>query len=182
MILQTKTRKLVAINRFEVSDLPRLIDYLDALSEATRRRFGPHLFDRQSVAEFYQDPNHMAYIAEAVDGQEFVAYFIVRDGFLPNEAPRLERYGLQLSPETDCTFAPSVADAWQSSGVGNLLFQAVLEQLHPMPFNRMILWGGVQSSNERAVNFYRKHGFQELGYFEQNGIGNYDMIKDLKTP
>jgi len=179
MIVQTKDHKLVSIKRLTVNDLPKLIAYLDKLSEVTRQRFGPHPFDSQSVTDFYQDTDHRAYIAEAVDEPEIVAYFIVKRGFLAKEASRLEGYNLQLSAETDCTFAPSVADAWQSSGVGNLLFRAMLDEIQSESFNRMILWGGVQSSNERARNFYRKFGFRELGYFEYNGIGNYDMIKDL---
>ncbi|WP_338875819.1 GNAT family N-acetyltransferase [Spirosoma sp. SC4-14] len=181
MTVQTKDHKSVSISLLAIDKLPALVNYLDKLSQATRRRFEPHSFDSQSVTNFYQDANHRAYIAESVDEPEIVAYFIIKRGFLPKEAERLESYGLQLSAETDCTFAPSVADAWQSSGVGNLLFRMVLNELQTEPFERMILWGGVQSSNERAIRFYEKYGFRELGYFEHNGIGNYDMIKELKA-
>ena len=44
-------------------------------------------------------------------------------------------------------------------------------------FRRTGLWGGVQCNNEKAVNFYLKHGFRILGQFEYNGW-NYDMVLD----
>ena len=42
---------------------------------------------------------------------------------------------------------------------------------------RFILWGGVQSNNERALRLYHKFGFRTLGYFDYNGL-NTDMIHD----
>lgn len=42
---------------------------------------------------------------------------------------------------------------------------------------RIILWGGVQAGNEKAVSYYLKHGFRTVGQFEHNG-NNYDMILD----
>ena len=99
-------------------------------------------------------------------------------GFLEQDAARLQSYGLTLNHETDCTYAPSVTDRWQSLGIGNGLFQYILSELHLTPVKRIILWGGVQASNETAISFYRKKGFRILGTFDYNG-GNYDMVMDL---
>lgn len=83
-----------------------------------------------------------------------------------------------LSNTSDCTFAPSVADAWQSCGVGNSLFQFILSSLKATEVKRIILWGGVQIDNEKAVNYYKKNAFKTLGQFYYNGE-NYDMVLDV---
>ncbi|KAF0240536.1 MAG: N-acetyltransferase, partial [Chitinophagaceae bacterium] len=83
-----------------------------------------------------------------------------------------------LDQLTDCCFAPSVADNWQNQGVGNALFDFVLEQVLFIGFSRIILWGGVQASNENAIQYYKKLGFETLGSFEYQGL-NYDMILNI---
>ena len=45
---------------------------------------------------------------------------------------------------------------------------------------RMVLWGGTQATNDRAIHFYQKHGFRTVGEFQEPpGFNNYDMIMDL---
>ena len=79
----------------------------------------------------------------------------------------------------DCTMAPSVADKWQSRGLGSTFFQYVANQLKTAEkLERIILWGGVQSTNNKAIGFYRKLGFRVLGEFTHNG-NNFDMALDL---
>jgi diamine N-acetyltransferase len=43
----------------------------------------------------------------------------------------------------------------------------------------IVLWGGVQAANEKALNFYKKQGYQQMGDFWLNGLQNLDMIKTL---
>jgi len=85
---------------------------------------------------------------------------------------------LHLSHDNDCTYTPSVADDWQSQRIGNSLFLYILKNLQSSGIKRTILWGGIQSDNEKAVNFYKKNGFRILGESEYNGP-NHDMIKDI---
>ena len=118
------------------------------------------------------------YIAENSDNNRIIAYAIIKKGYLLYDASRLSSYGLHLSEKSDCTFAPSVADAWQSRGMGSKLFEYILQDIRQKGFTRMILWGGVQSNNEKAVQFYLKYGFRVLGEFEYKGR-NYDMIKEI---
>ncbi len=143
-------------------------------------RFGPHPFDIQSIINFYKhDSRNSGYIAVDAVTQKIIAYSILKYGFLEHDSFRLQSYGLALSHLTDCTFAPSVADEWQSQGIGNSLFQYVMHELQSNDIKRIILWGGVQSDNLKAVNFYKKHGFRILGKFEYNGP-NYDMLMDIR--
>ncbi len=103
-----------------------------------------------------------------------IAYAIIRHGYLEHDSPRLSAYGLQLNHQTDGSFAPSVADNWQGKGLGKELFDFILPELSARGINRIILWGGVQRNNERAVRYYQKLGFQSLGHFEYHGM-NTDM-------
>jgi len=87
-------------------------------------------------------------------------------------------YGMELKHQSDCEFAPSVADAWQSCGIGNAMFQFILEELKKTDIQRIVLWGGVQADNEKAVNYYLKHGFKQIGQFTHNGE-NFDMVLEI---
>ena len=43
----------------------------------------------------------------------------------------------------------------------------------------IILWGGVQASNLKAVKFYKKNGYQFIASFWHDDKDNHDMIKEL---
>ena len=177
MLIQTKNNKQVELRKLCKSDLEDLFIYLQNLSEETRKRFGPHKFDIASIREFYDDETIAGFIAIDPGTQEIVAYAIIKTGFLEPDSARLQSYGLRLDKQSDCTFAPSVADQWQSCGIGSLMFGYICSNWHQGGITRIILWGGVQSDNEKALKYYLNHGFRTLGQFEHNG-NNYDMILD----
>ena len=179
MITQTKDSKQVEIRKFQLSDCDNLCSYYNQLSNETKNRFGPHSFDKQSIVNIYNDTLSLGYLAIDTLNDQIVAYAIVRIGFLEHDRSRLESYGLILDPETDATFAPSVADEWQSCGIGNRLLHFIMDDLKSKGIQRIILWGGVQCSNEKAVNYYKKNNFRILGEFEYHGA-NYDMVLDKK--
>jgi diamine N-acetyltransferase len=81
--------------------------------------------------------------------------------------------------DSSVTFAPSIADAWQSSGLGMLMNNIIEEDLRKRNIKHIILWGGVQATNEKAVNFYKKLGYQFLASFWHDGKDNHDMVKQL---
>ncbi|MEI7829612.1 MAG: GNAT family N-acetyltransferase [Prolixibacteraceae bacterium] len=170
---------LIEIRRLVPDDFGGLHDYLQNLSAESKRRFGPHSFERQAIADFYEHSEmHMGFVAIDNATLEIIAYAIVKIGFFEHDRSRLEGYGLKLDPTTDCNYAPSVADAWQSCGLGNDMFQQIKSDLSARDIKRMILWGGVQSDNEKAIRFYRKNGFQTLGSFAYHGW-NEDMILEI---
>ena len=179
MIIFSKNNHPVLLSKLTSDDFNQLETYLQNLSSDTKKRYGPHPFDLLSIKDFYESANqNTGYIARDNEMQAIIAYSIVKSGYLEHDSYRLQSYGLQLSHDTDCTFAPSVADQWQSMGIGNSLFLYILKNLQSTGTKRIILWGGVQSDNEKAVQFYKKHGFRILGGFEYNGP-NYDMIMDI---
>jgi len=128
---------------------------------------------------FYKnDSRNSGYIAIDNETQKIIAYSILKYGFPEHDSSRLQSYGLTLNHRIDSTFAPSVADVWQSKGIGNSLFLYILRELQFTEIKRIILWGGVQSDNLKAVNFYKKNGFMILGEFEYNG-SKYEMVMDI---
>ena len=166
----------IRFEHFQSKDLNALVHYLQQLSSATRQRFGPHPFDVAAIEAFYANPFEViGYIAKMEKLPQIIAYSTIKLGFLEHDQTRLEAYGLQLHPCTDCTFAPSVADAWQGRGIGVGLFNFIKNDLQNRGIRRIILWGGVQQSNLPALRFYEKMGFQVLGAFEYQGE-NYDMV------
>jgi len=180
MLIQAKNNRQILLRKLIPDDFDKLSDYLHQLSADTAKRFGPHSFDKNSFVDLFIHPAVcIGYIAQDIQTSEIIAYTIIKPGYLEHDSFRLQAYGLVLNAKTDCTYAPSVADAWQSLGVGNSLFHFVLSELKSNGIKRIILWGGVQADNIKAVNFYNKNGFKTLGEFEYNGR-NYDMILDIK--
>ncbi len=154
--------------------------YLDGLSKETLKRFGPHGFDAESLEKLYQPGSvYTGYIALDPASGQIIAYAIIKKGYLEHDASRLTGYGLNLSHTADCTFAPVVAAAWQGLGVGDQLFAFVYKHEKENGFKRIILWGGVQATNEPALRFYSKNGFKMLGQFTYK-VENYDMLFEIK--
>ena len=179
MIIKSKNNKEVLLRKLTPGDIIQLSNYLQNLGPDTVKRFGPHGFDKQSISTLYNNPDeYTGYIALDTDTSEIVAYSVIKQGYLEHDGYRLQSYGLVLNDNTDCTFAPSVADRWQSLGVGNSLFHFILDDLKAKGIKRIILWGGVQSDNLKAVNYYLKNEFKKIGQFEYNG-SNDDMVLDI---
>ena len=174
------TPQNLKISLLEQKDFEKLHTYLNTLSATTRSRFAPHAFDIATIQQFYLPENHnIGFIMMNESEEEIIAYAIIKKGYVLKDKLRLENYGIPLYPETDCTFAPSISDAWQGKGLGKVLFAFIKNELKEQGMKRVILWGGVQALNERAVHFYLKLGFEKSGEFEKNGMNNFDMLLEL---
>jgi diamine N-acetyltransferase len=178
MTVRTKNNATVILQKLTAAGHNELFTYLEGLSAETKNRFGPHPYDQQSIAGFYHNSGHTGYIARETATMGIAAYAAIKTGILQHDSHRLQSYGIVPDENTDYTFAPSVADAWQSCGIGNALFHFILSDLRLLGAKRMILWGGVQANNDKAVSYYRKNNFQLLGEFDHNGL-NYDMALEI---
>lgn len=162
-------------------DAHALLSYFENLSVETKKRYAPHPFDRATVDAVCADPGSggvMRFIAQTRDTNEIVGYALVKLGHIPHDAVRIEGYGVKLDEAEDAFYAPSVADAFQGSGLGSRIFEVIIEKLEAMNIRRLILWGGVQATNSRAVRYYEKNGFVRVGEFEYNGP-NIDMVRTI---
>jgi diamine N-acetyltransferase len=164
-------------------DAARFAAYLGSLSEQTRARYGPHPFDPETAARICAtlDPTDILRLVATIPGaggERVIAYVLLKMGILEEDRQRYEDLGIPLSPDTDCTLAPSVGDGYQNQGIGSLMMRHVLDAARKLGRRRMVLWLGVQATNDRAVHFYTKWGFRKVGEFYTDK-NNYDMILHL---
>jgi GNAT superfamily N-acetyltransferase len=166
-------------------DVQILGDYFLSLTAETKRRYGPHSFDRATAEQLCAttDPAKVLRMIATTNGPEserVIAYMIVILGVREEDVARYTKLGIPLHADTDCTFAPSVADAYQGKGLGSILMVELKRIMCRLGRQRMVLWEGTQATNARAIHFYHKHGFRTVGEFEEPpGFNNYDMIMDL---
>ena len=167
---------MITIRKWEKQDLPHLYQYLVHLGSITKSRFGPHPFDQGILEQLFDQGDHIGMLVIDNPSTYIIGYALIKQGFLTHDAERLKSYGLQLSHTTDATYAPSLADEWQGKGIGKLIWQSTIALLQQKGIRRVILWGGVQQANERAVAYYHRLGFVTLGTFSLNSLQNLDMI------
>jgi diamine N-acetyltransferase len=165
-------------------DAPLLGRYLEGLSEATRQLYAPHGFDQATASRLCAELDYaqtLRFVAEIRGnaGSEFAAYFILGLGLGASERRRYAERGQPLIPETSCWLAPSVADRYQSCGLGSLMLPPILEVARALGRTHMILSGGTQARNARAICFYEKFGFRRMGDFEVRELNNHDMLLEL---
>lgn len=165
-----------AVRLLQPADCEALHIYLMQLSPETKKRFAPHAFDAETIHKmfFASDDVFQALVAIDTTTEIIVAYTALRRGIPPHDIDRYMSYGIKPCTHSDCLIAPSVTDALHGKGLGSIMLAAVLSELQRSLFRRIFLWGGVQSSNHKAIRFYQKHGFITLGQFEHHGT-NHDM-------
>jgi GNAT superfamily N-acetyltransferase len=153
--------------------------YFEGLSAETRRRFGLHPLTAGQAQDLCARINRhdaLRFVALMPGATpQIIAYFILKLGISEHELERYASYGIKLDDNLDCTFAPSVADEVQGRGLGSLLMPHLIDTARRMGKRSIVLMGGTQATNERAVHFYLKFGFGHIGDF-QTDVENHDMI------
>ena len=173
----------IIIRLLEPTDATKLTAYFNGLSEQTKQYFAPHSFIEETVRHICKtlNPNEIVrLVAVSADGQKIIAYLLLLAGATPSDMARYQSLGITLTTEIDYSIAPSITDAYQSRGLGNHLMKKALAIARAMQKQRIILWGGVQDRNRRAMQYYQKYGFVQVGQFE-NEVLNYDMYLSLTT-
>jgi ribosomal protein S18 acetylase RimI-like enzyme len=170
------------------ADAAILGPYFCGLSADTISRYGPHPFDQATAdslcaAVNYQETIRFIAVEGKGQAERVIAYFILQPGIPVDEVTRYARAGITLDPRAGCLIAPSVADAYQSRGLGTPLMRHAFAVARRLGFSKMVLMGGVYLTNERAVHYYRKLGFRDIGVTFENppnsGRISYDMHLDL---
>ena len=154
--------------------------YFDGLSEATRGVYGPHPFSSDHARLLCAEIDRTSLLTFlAIVDDEVTAYFLLQLGVRDGDRKRYAEHGPPLVDDDTCTFAPSVADAFQERGVGSAMMPLVLGTARQLGRRCIVLWGGVRGDNPRARHFYEKFGFRHVGHFSAGGLDNHDMILDL---
>jgi diamine N-acetyltransferase len=173
----------VLVRPLRSDDASRLGGYLRGLSPESRGRYKPHRFDQQTVdamcaALDYRDILRLVATVPGASGERIVAYMLLKIGVWEEDQRRYQALGIPLDPDRDGTFAPSVADDYQNQGLGSQMLRHILQLAPKLGRRRIVLWHGVQATNDRAVHFYTRWGFRKVGEFFTDK-NNYDMIFDL---
>ena len=161
--------------------------YFARLSPRTRDFYGPHRFDSETADRLCRETRTDTEVVRFVvtvpdgDGARIIAYFIVGFRMQDADVKRFAARGTPLDDRTDAYLAPSVEDAYQNTGVGSAVMGNLVPWLRGLGRRRLMLLGGVQQRNERAIAFYRKWGFRTVGEFHTRQA-NYDMIAPIPAP
>ncbi len=161
-------------------DAAALGRFFDELSDEIRDLYCPHPLNSEYAGKLCSLIDYavsLRFVAEI--GSQIQGYFILDLGVRDSDIARYLEHGHGLEPRESCTFAPSVADACLSSGIGSALMPLILEATRRLGRRRLILMGGVRADNPRAQHFYRKFGFEQVGEFFAGGIDNLDMMLTL---
>lgn len=176
-----KNNKPVQIRLLQKEDRESLYNYLQLLSPESRSRFGPHSFDWRTVHAIFDQPDTtiQRYVAIDETNNNMVAYMLIKQGMIKEDQQRYAERNQFFDDATTVTFAPSVADDWQSTGLGSVMATFIEAELNKKNIRHIILWGGVQATNVKAVNFYKKLGYRFIASFWYDNKDNHDMVKEL---
>jgi len=163
-------------------DGPALTALLTGLSETSRKQFGPHPLDGATAHALCAnlDPHQSLHLVMVAPDGHFLAYLVLRMTLADYELERFLRYSLDLDEVPAASLAPVVAEGHQSRGYGKQMLHFGVDLCRALGRQAIILMGGVQMQNQRAVRFYLGAGFRRLGGFEYPaGQRNDDMIRWL---
>ena len=156
-------------------DCDSIVSFYQQLQDATRRLYAPHPMEREAIRQQVADPDYLMLLS--FEETDLAGYQVFLKGAFPWERDRYTQYGIVLD-QYAASYAPVLGDGYQGKGAGTLMLTQALPFLEDARITQLILWGGVQCANIRAVNFYLKNGFRIVGYFEWEGA-NYDMISTV---
>ena len=163
-------------------------EFLDGLGPQSRNMFGPHPLNSDEAAGLCasMDDADVIRLVLETSGNRIIGYFIVFPAVNSGTIKRFADAGIPLSEETDCTFAPCLADDFQGMGIATLAMKYIIEIMQNLGFKRMVLSGGTQALNAKGRAFYAKVGFKTVKMFVTHSdtrgrIENYDMILDLSS-
>ena len=168
----------------QADDVDKLTLFLEGLSFSTRRFSLFPSYDRvtaQALCEAINRYDKLRFVVEILASEEVIGLFEFSFDIPEGDALRYAQQGVDLDARYDCRFGPTLADAYQNSGVGSKLFPYIVDVAKRFGKERIILWGGVLRDNARAIRFYEKQGFRPVGMFvSHDGIDSLDMILELR--
>ncbi len=166
------------------SDVTNLATFLENLSPRTRDFYRLDSFNIAQAKKMCQaigkyDKLRFIVYPKAND-DNIIALFEFSFDIPESDISRFLKYGIRLDSKIDCRMGLCIADRYQNQGVGSVLFPHVVSIARKFKKQRIILWGGTFADNNRAIRFYKKHGFKQVGKFkDKDGRSAVDMILEL---
>jgi len=166
----------------EPGDANRLAQFLEGLSPRTRRLStfeGYDLSAAESMCDAINKYDKLRFVLEFK--HQVVGLIEFSFGLPKSDIARYKEAEINLDEKTDLRVGPTLADDYQGKGLGSSVFPLITNLARQFGKNRLILWGGVLKENERAIKYYKMHGFQEVGGFSSKGDEKLDMMLDLEA-
>lgn len=162
-------------------DVQKLARFLERLSVKTREQSTFSSYDIAMAQELCEAINRYDKLRFVLENscEEICGLFEFSLDIPESDVDRFNDYGITLG-DNDCRWGITIADDYQNFGVGKLIFPFMVRVVKGFGYARIILYGGVLASNERAIHYYEKLGFKEVGRFvNQDEIASVDMVLDL---
>lgn len=176
----------VSIRKAKLTDIHELVP----LAARTFPLACPPEMDRAAIDEFIRDelnddvfgqwiPNEDCYVLVAVDGAMLVGYTVCVNGEVPTDA-HLDQ---ELPAETSVALSKFyVHPEFHGAGVSKKMMSHLLEQY--VTSEQQWIWLGTNEANDRAIGFYERVGFTNIGTREFNvgGARAKDVVMARKLP
>ncbi len=165
------------------SDASAFGEFLKNLQEKTRTRFGPHPLTVGEAKKICNSLNYSEIVRMILINmnQEIIGYMILSFLLRESQIERYKKYRISLVNHKDACIAPVVTDDCQNKGTGSLMLDETIKIARSLGIRLLVLWQGVQASNDRGIHYYEKFGFKKNGEFDRYGTHNIDMtLKMLK--
>jgi GNAT superfamily N-acetyltransferase len=172
--LPATLRPGISLDWLSANDASSLGDYFAALSAESKRRFQPHPLTHASAAELCATRNPAVRRLVLRAGRQIIGYFILDPTVGVDELTRYAALGVLLESGRDWLFAPSVADTHQNQGLASRAMPHLIALARQAGARSLVLMGGTQGTNARAIAFYEKSGFERCGGY-QTDQWNHDM-------
>jgi diamine N-acetyltransferase len=164
----------LVLRSLEKHDASALAKYFDTLTVESKRRFQPHALTAEAALQICAEKDAATLRVIVEFAQRVIAYFILDPMVSIHEIARYRDAGITLKPGNDFMFAPSVLDEFQSTGIASMAMPYLTELARTKGARSLVLMGGTQATNHRAIAFYEKFGFVRYGGY-QTDVFNHDM-------
>lgn len=158
--------------------------FLENLSEETRHKWYSSSYDTTKATEMCNDVVNNPEILCMVATHKKRIIGVFEFSFARNEIYE-ERFktqqGIEINIETDVRYAPCIADDYHRLGIGTKAFEYMKHIGYLLGKRRIIVWGGVLTTNISAIKYYEKIGFKRLNQFKdtQDGADCFDLIMEI---
>lgn len=154
--------------------------YFEQLGAETRRRFGPHPLTTDYADALCTSPETDCHRLVLCTANRICGYVILDLRTYPEDYQRYQSYGIELCAGLDAMLAPSVADDLQGKGLASQMMPCLFDFARQLQVRNLILMGGTQQGNDKAIRLYKTAGFIEVGQFVTQLL-NYDMYLPLTS-
>jgi GNAT superfamily N-acetyltransferase len=160
------------------TDSQQLGQYFEQLGEETKARFGPHPLTAAYASELCKATDAACHRLVLCIENRICGYVILDLRPYPEDYQRYQKYGIELCAGLDAMLAPSIADDLQGKGLASQMMPCLLDFARQHQVRHLVLMGGTQQGNDKAIRLYKRAGFIEVGQFVTQLL-NYDMYLPL---